>query len=153
MIDNPYYSEIKSDLIQYKYSLIFLNIDNEDTFINGEDLGNLDNLSSPQKRKYYQGYRYIDESLIELPCLKAFEDLADMESESFSDFDKFKVIIKIINILARFTLGDERLVSKYIDDITLLLEGDNYPSEITNIAKEMMQIFGNINSKIGNGRK
>lgn len=151
MIDNDYYGNIKDDLIQYKYSLIFLNGYNENDFMNGKSLSDLNNLSSPKFRKMCPGYHYIDEAIIELPSIKALEYLAEVEEVSESR--RVKVIIKIINILARLTLGDEKLVSKYYDDIMLLLEDDSYPDELVNIARDMFQIFSNIQSKIGNGRK
>lgn len=152
MIDNSYYSNIKDDLIEYKYSLLFLNGYNENDFMNGNNLSSLNGLSSPKYREMCPEYRYIDEAVIELPCIKALEYLAEVE-EIKSDAKLVNIIIKIINILARLTLGDERLVSKYYDDIMMLLEDDNYPDELVKVAREMFRIFSNIESKIGNGRK
>lgn len=151
MINNSYYGNIKDDLIEYKYSLLFLNGYNENDFINGNNLSSLDNLISPKYREMWPECHYIDEAIIELPCIKALEYLA--ETEEVSDTKRVMVIIKIINILARLTLGDERLVSKYYDDIMLLLEDDSYPDELVKVAQEMFQLFSNIQSKIGNGRK
>lgn len=151
MINNSYYGNIKDDLIEYKYSLLFLNGYNENDFINGNNLSSLDNLISPKYREMWPECHYIDEAIIELPCIKALEYLA--ETEEVSDTKRVMVIIKIINILARLTLGDERLVSKYYDDIMLLLEDDSYPDELIKVAQEMFQLFSNIQSKIGNGRK
>ncbi len=153
MITNPYYENVRADLIQYKYSLVAFNIHCENDLINGDDISSLNVLSAPNYREKCYSYQYVDKALIELPYLKAMEYLSELSSEDNLEVKRATIIIKIINILARLTLGDEGLVSKYYEDSMTLLDSEMYPEEIVKIAEEMFQIFSKIQSKIGNGRK
>jgi len=153
MITNPYYENVRADLIQYKYSLVAFNIHCENDLINGDDISSLNVLSAPNYREKCYSYQYVDKALIELPYLKAMEYLSELSSEDNLEVKRATIIIKIINILARLTLSDEGLVSKYYEDSMTLLDSEMYPEEIVKIAEEMFQIFSKIQSKIGNGRK
>lgn len=153
MITNPYYENVRADLIQYKYSLVAFNIHCENDLINGDDISSLSVLSAPNYREKCYSYQYVDKALIELPYLKAMEYLSELSDEDNLEGKRATIIIKIINILARLTLSDEGLVSKYYEDSMTLLDSEMYPEEIVKIAEEMFQIFSKIQSKIGNGRK
>jgi len=153
MITNPYYENVRADLIQYKYSLVAFNIHCENDLINGDDISSLSVLSAPNYRERCYSYQYVDKALIELPYLKAMEYLSELSDEDNLEGKRATIIIKIINILARLTLSDEGLVSKYYEDSMTLLDSEMYPEEIVKIAEEMFQIFSKIQSKIGNGRK
>ena len=63
------------------------------------------------------------------------------------------LVIKIINIFARLILSNEKMVNKYYQELSDLLEAEDCPGEIKEVFGELFQILENIQSKIGNGRK
>lgn len=148
MQNNPYYDPIRGSLIDYKYSLLYSNTYSENDFITGKSISDLDKLMPPNEHKSYSMYHYVDAALLELPCLKNIDYLKEVDLEVFSDFKFSTLVIKIINILARLILSNEKLVSKYYKELNDLLEDEDCPEEIKKVFGELFQLLENIQSNI-----
>lgn len=152
MQNNPYYDSIRGSLIDYKYSLLYSNTYSENDFITGKSISDLDKLMPPNEHKSYSMYHYVDAALLELPCLRNIDYLKEVDLEVFSDFKFSTLVIKIINILARLILSNEKLVSKYYQELNDLLEDEDCPEEIKKVFGELFQLLENIQSNILRGR-
>jgi len=153
MLNNPYYDSIKGSLISYKYGLLYLNIYNENDFVNNSGIDSINSLCPPderRKRSIISGY--LDEVLLEFPCLKNIDYLKEVSIEVFSDATLLNLVIKIINILARLVLSNERVVNKYCQELNSLLEDEECPEEIKQVYNELFQILQNIQTEVM-GRK
>ena len=147
LINNNYYEEIREDLILYKYSIIFMDLDLENDFL----LNKLDNNIELQANNYrtfdFPGYIYVDKTIL------------DYESEDYLSFiinhEDFKqysstyalVVISVINVLARFTLCEEETLNLVYDDLKCLLESDT-SRELKDLVNDMYQILKTIKSQI-----
>lgn len=150
MINNPYYEDIRADLIAWKYDVVFMNDFSEDDFLDGSLSDEVKLDSKSYHTDDFPGHIYVDKCIL---VLESINNLAfiSMAPEDFRDNNDNYVtlIIGIVNVLACLSLCDQDLLGLLEDDFNDILaeETDETPIEVKELIREMMQILEIIKSK------
>ena len=144
LINNPYYEDLKADLVLFKYNLIFMNVDLENDFIMNNLGASLSLKANNYRTLDLPAYKYIDRSILVLESTDYFTRIIE-ENE---DINKSRVLIYIINVLARLILCEEDTLALIYSDLTNILEDDEINEDIKKLFQEMSTILENIKSEI-----
>ena len=141
LINNPYYGDVRDDLILYKYDIIFLDYHIESDYMSQDRISG--ELNSESLKKDLISSKYIDQVLLidklreEMAYLKNVTDINNSKRHVF-------VIILAIQILARFALCNEDLLSFVIDDFNKMLDSDDLDIPVKEVVFEMIDLFKQI---------
>ena len=141
LINNPYYRDVRDDLIRYKYDIIFLDYHIESDYMSQDKIS--EELNSEFLKKDLISSKYIDQVLLidqireEMVCLKNITDINNSKDHVF-------VIILAIAVLARLALCDEKMLAFIIDDFNNMLVCDELDIEVKDIVLEMIDLFKQI---------
>lgn len=167
LIDNEYYQDIRSDLIYYKFNLIYTNGESETDFFKLEDVLEIsDGIGSGTPREYKiefkmqdfkNGYAddliYVDKAIL---VLEGKELLWNLESlpEDFRDNHHLYVtaLISAIEFFARLVLSDEKVCNYLYDDYKRFMEDEFIPCEIKNLVLEIYSFLESIKGRLGYSR-
>lgn len=142
IVDNPYYEDIRDDLIYFKYDIIFRNYNIESDFILKNDMTSI-SLDSRNLKEDLPSSKYIDQAILVLEIEEAVKQIL-----SVSDTNSFNahtlIVIKIMQILARMALCTEDELAFVIDDVHYLLESEEVDLKIKETFLEMTDIFKQI---------
>src|SRR5699024_3020130 len=136
--NNPYYEEVRDDLIRYKYDIIFLDYHIESDYLSQGHISG--ELTSEVLKKELISSRYIDQVLLvdkieeEITYLK---NISDIESSK----NRVLAIILAIESLARLALCDEVTLSFVIEDFKFMLDSDELDVAVKELVLDMAQIF------------
>ena len=142
LIDNPYYEELRQDLIYFKYDIIFLDYNMEIDFLLEND-NSLIALNSSDLRRDTMCAKYIDKGILVsdiLENLKQIELIANMDKNNKLSI----IVIKFLQIVARVSLCNEELLPYVMDDINLLLENEELDESVKEIIMQILEIFKQI---------
>ena len=86
IINNPYYSDIRKDLIFYKYNLLFLNSYSEHDFLINRDINTISLETNNCRTEDLASYVFVDKSILVLESIDYFNYLTNA-SEDFRDYN------------------------------------------------------------------
>ena len=142
LIDNDSYSDIRRDLINYKYNLLYLNYDNEADFVYGDKEQEVELKSDSFRGSDFPSYQYLDIGFL---IYFSKEDIDNIFISSInSPHDKVKVIGFILDFLARLTLCREESLAFILDDINDLFISEMVSEEIKWLFQDLLSIYENI---------
>ena len=149
MINNDYYSDIRKDLIFYKYNLIFLNSTNEYDFLLKNDTNSVSLETNNNRTSDLPSYKYVDKTILILESKNNFEFIID-GNENFKDNNNeySLMVISVMNVLSRLMLCEEDTLSLIYDELTYLLENDNVYESTKDLVKEMLIILDSVKNNI-----
>ncbi len=146
LINNPYYEEIKEDLITLKHNLTFMDYNLESDFLMDIIDFEVELLSKNYRTNDMPSYEYVDKSILVLETINYLETLESIPENMISPNIESIVIITILNILARLTLCEERELNMVYPRLQALLESE-YTSEIVKTKlTDMFAILNNVKS-------
>ena len=143
MIDNPYYEEIREDLLYFKYDIIFLDYNVEHDFLMMKDFTRV-SLDSRALKEDLPSAKYIEQAILVWEIEEAVKEI-----ESVNDINAYAhihslVVLKIMQIFARMALCNEEQLNYVMDDVRYLMENDEIDIRIKEIMGEMTEIFEQI---------
>lgn len=140
IIDNPYYEEVRRDLLTFKYNIIFEDYNIESDFILRNDMTSIALISESLKEDV-PSFRYINKAVLVSEIKIVVEELKMIYNDS--DIESY-VIIKMINILARMALCSDNELEFVIKDVQDLLWSEEVSYKVRNICLEMVEVFKQI---------
>ena len=123
MIDNPYYEDIRKELIYFKYDLIFLDYNVESDFLLENDYTCI----SLDSRTYQEGlpsHKYIDQAILVWELEEAIKQIEAINHIDEQTGSYTFVIIKVMQIFARMALCDQEQLNYVLDDVRYLMENE-----------------------------
>jgi len=149
LMKNPEYDHIKTNLIMFKYNIYYLNMENENNFINeiGQDMI----LSSNKYRTSANpATKYIDQGVLLYPSVEGMDYVISVSGTDFkgNNLELTTVIIKLLNIIASVILCEEENVHGIYRDLMNIVEFDDYNMDLKNIVVELFEILKNIQREI-----
>lgn len=145
MIDNPYYEEIRRDLIYFKYDIIFLDYKLESDFLLENDLTRIP-LEARLLQDDLPSHKYIEQSILVWEIEEAIKQIECINNVSERASSHVLVIIKMMQIFARMALCSEKQLNYVMDDVHYLMENTEVDSQIKEIMIEVAEIFEQIQS-------
>ena len=145
MIDNPYYEEIRRDLIYFKYDIIFLDYNLENDFLLENDLTRI-SLDARALQDEVPSHKYIEQAILVWEIEEAIKQIECIGDISENANNHSLVIIKMMQIFARMALCTERELNFVMDDVHYLMENNEIDLQIKTIMMEMAEIFEQIQS-------
>jgi hypothetical protein len=149
MIDSPEYSDIRRDLIFYKYHLLFVNMKSEYDFIVANDIETISLEASSYRTPDFPGYKYVDKAVL---VLESTDDLGDITGtdEDFknSESTQTNLTIKVLNVLASLTLLEEDLLPLLVEDLNNILEDDYTDPSVKEYIHGIMNNLERLKNKI-----
>lgn len=149
LLNDEYYSDIRQDLISFRYSLIYCHIDLENAFLDYRLNLNSIKLTAYNRRLNLPGYRYIDKAVLIGESNESLIYLQNVSEFSYSSIKRFNVVISILNILARLTLCDEIVMNSLYKELMDLLEDERYPIELKEEINNMFNVLATLQNKLG----
>ncbi len=141
LINNPYYEELRQDLIYFKYDILYLDYNVENDFLLEIDDTKIA-LNSSDIRRDTVCANYIDKAVLIsdiLEYLKQIELLANMDNNKFT-----LIVVRFVQIVGRVALCNEDLLPMVIDDINDLLENEEIDGNIKEVMYHIIEIFKQI---------
>lgn len=149
MINNEYYSDIRKDLIFYKYNLIFLNSTNEYDFLLENATTNVSLEANNYRTSELPAYKYVDKTILVLESTDNFNFISSATERFKENNNEYALmVISVMNVLSRLMLCEEDTLSLIYDDLTYLLEDDNVYESIKDLVKEMLIILDSVKNNI-----
>lgn len=145
MIDNPYYEEVRRDLIYFKYDIIFLDYNLESDFLLENDLTRI-SLKARTLQDNVPSHKYISQAILVWEIEEAIKQIECVGDISECPSSHSLVIIKMMQIFARMALCSERELNYVMDDVHYLMENTEIDSQIKEIMMEIAEIFEQIQS-------
>ena len=143
MIDNPYYEDIRKELIYFKYDLIFLDYNVESDFLLENDYTRI----SLDSRTYQEGlpsHKYIDQAILVWELEEAIKQIEAINHIDEQTGSYTFVIIKVMQIFARMALCDQEQLNYVLDDVRYLMENETMDLKTKEIMMEISEIFKEI---------
>lgn len=152
LIKNDYYAEIRDDLIDYKYNLLFLNIKNESDFLNGNS-GTIAFESQHYDPRNYPSVRYVNQAMLVLEGREYLDRLLSIQESSLDDKSKYALaVISLLEVLARLVLCDKKMLPHLKEHFDLLCYDEAVPIELKNLIQELYAILDSLKDSIINAR-
>jgi hypothetical protein len=149
MISNPYYNDIKRDLIFYKYNLIYMNMKSEYDFFITKDIETIELEANNYRTMDLPGYKYVDKAILVLESIDDLSDIVEIEEDFRNNEQQYtNLTIKILNVLANFTLLEEDLLPIVLYDLNAILEAENVYGSIKEYIHELLNILEGLKNKI-----
>lgn len=152
LIKNDYYAEIRDDLIDYKYNLLFLNIKNESDFLNGNS-GTIAFESQHYDPRNYPSVRYVNQAMLVLEGREYLDRLLSIQEGSFDDKSKYALaVISLLEVLSRLVLCDKKMLLHLKEHFDLLCYDEAVPIELKSLIQELYVILDSLKDSIINAR-
>jgi len=149
MTNNEYYSDIRKDLIFYKYNLIFLNSTNESDFLLENDTTNVSLETNNYRTSELPSYKYVDKTILVLESTDNFNFITSATENFKENNNEYALmVISVMNVLSRLMLCEEDTLSLIYDELTYLLENDNVYESTKDLVKEMLIILDSVKNNI-----
>ena len=143
MIDNPYYENIRKDLISFKYDIIFLDYNVENDFLTEKDMSCI-SLDSRILQGILPSSKYIDQAILILEIEEAIKQIQCIGDVSEKTSSYTLVVIKMMQIFARMALCRNEELNCVMDDVQSLLEDEEIDFRVKEIMTELAEIFEQI---------
>ena len=148
LIDNSYYEEIRSDLILYKYNLIYMDLNLEAEFMEGR-IDREINLEASNYRTFdFPGYKYVDRSILALESTDYLSYITTHENFLNQEWEYASMVIAVVNVLARLILCEQDTLDLVYDDLKNIIEAPEIDVEVKNLINNMYSVLDNIKSHI-----
>ena len=148
LISNPYYQDIRNDLILYRYNLIYLDPYLESDFLNDMLSTDVSLEASKYRTPDLPSYIFVDKSLLVLESLDFIEYIRSHDEQKENSNTYALIVIAIINILSRLVLCDEQTLDLIYDDLTYLTEDGEISLETKNLINDMQTILKSLQNHI-----
>ena len=148
LINNPYYQDIRNDLILYRYNLIYLDPYLESDFLNDMLSTDVSLEASKYRTPDLPSYIFVDKSLLVLESLDFIEYIRSHDEQKENSNTYALIVIAIINILSRLVLCDEQTLDLIYDDLAYLTEDDEISLETKNLINDMQTILKSLQNHI-----
>ncbi len=142
MIDNPYYHDIREDLIYFKYDIIYLDYHVENDFLLHQNTQKV-SLNSRTLKENLPSSKYIDQAILVggiEESVKRILSTFDLQSSHFHTF----IAIQMMEIFARMALCSEDELALVMDDVNYLMESREVDFKVKETFLEMTDIFKQI---------
>ncbi len=143
LINNPYYADIRNNLILYRYNLIYMNMELENSFFNDMLSTEVSLEASKYRTAEVPSYIFVDKTILVLESLDYIDYIKSHDGEENPNSQSL-IIISIINILTRLTLCEEETLSLIYDDLTDLLTSEDLTFTTKKLINDMQDILKNM---------
>ena len=142
MIDNPYYEDIREDLIYFKYDIIYLDINMENDFLFHRDM-KMVSLDSRVLKDDLPSSKYIDQAILVGEIEEAIKQILSISDSHSSHYHTF-IVVQMMKIFARMALCSEEQLALVMNDVNYLMESEEVDFKIKETFLEMTDIFKQI---------
>ena len=141
MIHNPYYEDIRNDLIYFKYDIIYLDMNVENDFILFNNTGSVV-LDSRLLKEDLPSSKYINQAILVLGIEEAMKQIMSIDMQQVNS--RVFVVIEVMQIMARLALCSEYELALVMDDVNYMMESEDTDLRVKEIFLEMTDIFRQI---------
>ena len=135
--------DIRNDLILYRYNLIYMNMELENSFFNDMLSTEVSLEASKYRTAEVPSYIFVDKAILVLESLDYIAYIKSHDGEENPNSQSL-IIISIINILTRLTLCEEETLSLIYDDLTDLLASEDLTFTTKKLINDMQDILKNM---------
>jgi len=148
LIGNDYYSDIRKDLIFYKYNLIFMNYRSEDDFFVANDISTVSLESKGYRTDDFPASLFVDKAVLVLESTDYISSIMGL-GEDFKDNEATytKGVVSLLEVIARLMLCEKDTLPLIYDDLMALLEDEVLPLSVKALVQEMLEILNQLKTK------